>query len=190
VRSTYQGWLWVRHGRSGPPPPTIKVQEILKYASRFDLSVFVETGTYLADTLRAVSHRFRRLYSIELDPDLAALARSRFAHRANVQVVTGDSAHILPTLLREIHEPCLFWLDAHYSGGATAGANKKTPIIDELRGIMAHPIEKHVVLIDDARLFVGRGGFPTMGSMESLVRSKQNWRIDVEDDIIRITPVG
>jgi hypothetical protein len=84
----------------------------------------------------------------------------------------------------------LFWLDAHYypnSGGTTAKGELETPIIKELHCILNHPVEGHVILIDDAREFPGRNNYPTIAQLQDLiVKRHPNRAFEVKDDIIRI----
>jgi hypothetical protein len=47
----------------------------------------------------------------------------------------------------------MFWLDAHWSGGETYGENDECPLLEELAIINVSPYE-HIILIDDARLFL------------------------------------
>jgi len=40
--------------------------------------------------------------------------------------------HGLLKRLKDIHEPAVIFLDAHYSGGSTARGDTNTPLLDEL----------------------------------------------------------
>ena len=94
---------------------------------------------------------------------------------------------VLPSLLTLIREPCLFWLDAHYSEGITVKSDLNTPILEELKHIFAHTIRGHVILIDDARCFTGREDYPTGEELKLFVAKKRpGWIFEVKDDIIRI----
>ncbi len=46
---------------------------------RFGLTTLVETGTYYGEMIAAVGSQFQRIYSIELDPRLADMAKTAFA---------------------------------------------------------------------------------------------------------------
>jgi len=92
----------------------------------------------------------------------------------------------------------LFWLDGHYSSDfevngewiKTARTDKDTPVANELRLILNDEIE-HVILIDDARLFTGKNDYPTINNVKQMVAShKENYLVDVEEDIIRIVKVN
>jgi hypothetical protein len=80
----------------------------------------------------------------------------------------------------------LFWLDGHYSGGVTGIGSLETPIIKELQTIFNHPLsKKHVILIDDARLFNGTRDYPKIEELQVFVKTqKENLEFYVENDII------
>lgn len=187
----YQTWNWHQGRRKESTPAPVKAKVILEYARVYQTEVFIETGTYLGDTLRAVRRHFRSLYSIELDASLGAHAQAAFANHPEIRVLVGDSGERLTSLLEGIWEPCLFWLDAHYSGGITVRGVETTPVLAEVQAIAEHFVRNHVILIDDARLFDGTGGYPTVEIIATMLQdSKSRWRVNVRDDIIRVTPWG
>ncbi len=160
---------WYRAGRPVPPPHSIKELTIQKYARRYGTRVFIESGTFMGDMVAAMLPRFDRLFSIELSAELAAKAQARFANEAKVSIVQGDSGVVLFEVLKEVDVPALFWLDGHYSAGITAKADLNTPIHNELKAILEHPIKNHVILIDDARLFVGKDDYPTLDELKKFI---------------------
>lgn len=180
---------WEQQGRPVPPPHAYKQRVVREYARRYGLPVLVETGTYLGDMVEAARTGFRTVFSIELDRDLHRRAVQRFAARANVTILQGDSAQVLPQLLGNLEGPALFWLDGHYSADITARGDKDTPIVSELENISRHPVRQHVILIDDARCFNGTHDYPTLKELEQSAR--RYWpgsTFEVRDDIIRIAP--
>ena len=93
----------------------------------------------------------------------------------------------MPDLLHSISRPCLFWLDAHYCGSITAKGNSITPIIEELQHIFNHHINDHVILIDDARAFIGQNDYPTIDELKEFIyKHHQECIIEIKNDIIRI----
>ncbi len=181
---------WVRRGRPAPPPHAVKVQTVLQYARRFDVPTLVETGTFRGDMIAAVRRAFQRIYSIELNPELATAARARFKRLPHISIIQGDSGIELGNLLPKLDTPCLFWLDGHWvpnSANITSKGSVETPILDELRAIFKHPVKGHVILIDDARTFDGTGDYPTLAELTSFIT--QNWtgsKVEVDADIVRV----
>jgi hypothetical protein len=71
-------------------------------------------------------------------------------------------------------------------GGTTARADQDSPVRAELTALLHHPVRRHMVLIDDARLFTGTDGYPTIDELRTWVeRERPGSRVDVDADIIR-----
>jgi hypothetical protein len=142
-------------------------------AQGFGLRAFVETGTYLGQSLGNVCGLFERAVSIELSQELHAAACAKFADRANVTLLQGDSAARIGDAAQVCAGlPTLYWLDAHWSAGNTARGDENTPILKELSIIAQHASVDDVVLIDDIRYFISvppgfltheaNGGYPML----------------------------
>lgn len=171
-----------------PPSPKVKQGHVIDYARRYDLHVFVETGTYLGEMVNAVKKIFKVIYSVELSNELHERAMQWFTDYEHIHLLQGDSGKVIAELTRKIDSPCLFWLDAHYSGGITARGDIDTPIIAELENIFSRPY-KDVILIDDARCFIGEDQYPTIEFVESYVKEKRpEYKVSMKDDIIFIHP--
>jgi hypothetical protein len=141
----------------------------------------------MGDMLSAMRKHFDRLISIELSKDLAERARQRFDRYRNIAIVQGDSGAMLPNVMQELSQPTLFWLDGHYSGGATARGEIDTPIVSELKIILSDRVKGHVILVDDARLFDGTNDYPTVEEVRQLVQQlRPDLDFSVNNDIIRI----
>jgi hypothetical protein len=165
----------------------LKQRVVKDYARRFNLPVFVESGTHVGNMVEAVRHSFQDVYSIELASALFEQSSARFAGQPHIHLVEGDSGEILGQVLTGIERPCLFWLDGHYSAGITARGPLETPIEQELGHIAAHPLaHQHVILIDDARLFTGAGDYPAIRQLEDWAARVGFTSYTIEDDIIRI----
>ena len=182
---------WVENFRPCPPPHLIKQSVVKEYAKRFSLGTLVETGTYLGFMVRATTNCFRQIYTIELDETLHRRAQKKFSEFEHITALQGDSGKVLSKLLESLNEPCLFWLDAHHSSGATFKTGKgevDTPIVEEVTHILTHPkAEEHVILIDDAREFTGENDYPTIQALRELVLSLQpDFVLELGDDIIRV----
>jgi hypothetical protein len=178
---------WEQAGRPVPPPHLYKQSQLKRCAERFSLDVLVETGTCLGDMVYALRDVFSEIHSIELDEALYRRARNRLAGLQHVSLTLGDSVRVLPGIVAALRRPCLFWLDAHYSGGATARGEIETPVAQELQCILRDCRVRHVILIDDAREFTGNRDYPTLDEVRSLVQQRRpGWAVEVEHDIIRI----
>jgi hypothetical protein len=163
-----------------PPTPAVKARAIRRYARTFGLTTFVETGTYLGDTVAAVLDQFASCLTIELSEDLHDRARARFASSPQVTCLRGDSGALLAGVIPMLDGPTLFWLDAHDSGAGTASAGYD-PIGRELRAIYANLDRRHVILIDDA-------SGHAVDAIAAAVPATH--AVAVRNNIIRITPAG
>ena len=164
----------------------MKLYWLARLASRQRVTTFIETGTYNARTVQALRDHFQQVYTIELDPLWAQQARDLFAGCPRVHVCQGDSGRLLPTILAKVTERCLFWLDAHYSGPGTAQGEIDSPIVHELAAIRGHGRNDHIIVIDDARLFNGTNGYPTLRQVETLVKQiSPAYIIRIADDMIQ-----
>jgi hypothetical protein len=182
---------WERNGRPVPPPHVVKQAVLRRYAERYHLRVFIETGTYRGDMVEAMKPLFQKIYSIELSEKLFEEAKNRFKSDTHVELIHGDSGQELGRIVERLDQPALFWLDGHYSAGDTARGRKDTPIYEELEQILRAPDLGHVVVIDDARHFGTDPGYPTIEELRTYVLSERpDVRVAVEDDSIRITPPG
>lgn len=178
---------WNKQGQPVPPPGVVKRNIIKQYGKIFGTDIFVETGTFLGNTVDSCRSSFNKIYSIELDKKLVVRAEKRFKKYKHITILEGDSEKILPEILNNITSPALFWLDAHYSGLNTAKAIIETPIMKELEFVFNHPIKDHVVLIDDARLFVDKDDYPLLDELKEHILTKRPGLIfEVKDDMIRI----
>jgi hypothetical protein len=161
-----------------PSSPRVKVLALRRYARAYGATVFVETGTATGQTTGLVADLFQRCTTIELSKELHAKALANLARFPHVACLQGDSGAMLTQVLERIDVPALFWLDAHASGGNTADAGYD-PIDKELEAIYAHPVKRHVILIDDAR-----------GHAVSKITANApaSHEVSVRNDIIRIVP--
>ena len=120
--------------------------------ARYPNRIFIETGSYTGDGIQAaLDAGFEPVYSIELSAQLFSYCCRRFEHNDKVLLSHGDSGEMLSRILEYIDEPVTFWLDSHYSEGATVMGKKETPLLEELEAISKHHIKTHTILIDDLR---------------------------------------
>jgi len=179
---------WLTDGCCGVAPHPIKMNAIHYYLKKFSIKEFVETGTYLGETLGYIAKSQVKCTSIELSQELYEKACKRFKRNKNIRLIQGDSSVKLPGLLEKIDQPVLFWLDGHWSGGITASAESHTPISSELLAILNHRVKNHIILIDDARCFDGTNGYPQLDELLNIIRQEGSYNIEVSADIVRLTP--
>lgn len=181
--------LWILRGRQLPAPHLLKQRAIHDVRKKYPCATFVETGTFMGDTVEVMRTYFSRVYSIELSEEFHAKAKERFRSSANVTLLQGDSGKVLKQVIEAVETPCLFWLDGHYSGDNTAKGEKECPIMEELSIIFSKPGIPHVILIDDARLFVGKNDYPTVAELITFLKDRNlSYSCTVELDIIRLLP--
>lgn len=180
---------WYDEGRPVPVPHPVKVRNILAVADLYGLDVLVETGTQKGATIAATLGRFEKIYSIEIYEPSVRAARKRFAAHPKVTIIHGDSATALPALVTTIAEPILFWLDGHYSGAGTGQGEQHSPIVAEIEHIRAlRPPGRDAIIIDDARLFVGKDGYPPLDEFLGAMENAFGVRPRHADDAIFILP--
>lgn len=175
-------------------------RELVRAASeRLGLRAAVETGTYLGDTAAWLRGLFRQVWSIELSEELHKMALDKYGEIEGLTFVQGSSAETLPAILTQIGEPALFWLDGHFSSGTiipTGGADKQCPVLEEIESIDDHAFSgTSVILIDDARLFLGpppppyrREDWPTFLSLLNALRARFPRYVTVLGDVIIAGP--
>lgn len=181
-------WYWKLRGQPRRIPHIIKQKTILEYAQKFGLTTLIETGTYYGEMVAAMTHRFRRIYSVELDPELAAQANQRFRGCSHIEIILGDSQIVVPVLLQQLNERCLWWLDAGYCGwsGVTGSS---TRLGSEFSAILSDKIQDHVILMDDADGIMDEGGTPILAQVVASIESSYpNRQVTVAHNIMRITP--
>jgi len=166
----------------------VKESIVRDYIKRFSIDTFIETGTYEGIMAHAIAPHVKSVLTIELDEKLHEFAKRNLKDKPNVRLFSGDSGEMLLGIMEAFREPCLLWLDAHYSGGITAKGETETPILKELEAILKSPYD-HIILIDDARLYTGEGDWPSLDELKAIIlKAHPDWVFDVVDDIIRAHP--
>ncbi|HLF65795.1 MAG TPA: hypothetical protein VI603_18685 [Saprospiraceae bacterium] len=179
---------WEARGKPLPPPHQVKQMAIEYYKSLYGFDILIETGTYLGNMILAQKDNFSRIYSIELGEQLWKNAVNRFKDYGHITIMHGDSGKVLNTITGPLDKPAIFWLDGHYSGGITAKGEKACPILAEVDAIMGHQKLNHVLLVDDARCFNGKGTYPTIEELTSYIQNKNpGYVLENKDDILRFT---
>jgi hypothetical protein len=169
--------------------PRCKREKIEQYGQLYNCETFLETGTYRGDTADEMRKQFNTVLSIEIHEPLFRDAEARFKDANNVKLYLGDSSKLMPEMLKEIKGRAIFWLDGHYSGLGTGKGKSECPVLDELTAIKNFTSSKHIILIDDARLFGVDPYYPTMNEISNLLLSiNPEYNIFVERDVIHSLP--
>jgi hypothetical protein len=179
----------LKHGFLMPLPPFIKRSIILRHALDYKCNTLVETGTQYGDTPWLFRNQFETIFTIELCPRLAAMARKRFQISPHIKVIEGDSGEKLAELLPILQTKTLFWLDGHYSAGLTARGARDCPIYNELESIARLCKVPYVLLIDDARCFGQDKDYPSLKELEAFSRTLMpDHTMRESNDIICLVP--
>lgn len=126
---------------------------MLVLKKEYNLPTFVETGTFQGGTSVWASEHFQKVFTIEFAKHIYEATSSTYSHIKNIDFLWGNTKEQLKFVVPQLKEPALFWLDAHWMGGGTAGENDECPLLEELEIINNSECE-HFILIDDARLFL------------------------------------
>jgi hypothetical protein len=183
IFSLWRGYRdWGTREYAAPSPYLIKQAILLR--NGFPNAIWVETGTYLGITTKALSKHGSFVYSIEPEPTLYANAKKSFEAQPNVEIINGISEDIFPKLLPKLSGVINFWLDGHYSGGETFAGPNDCPLFEELTFISQNirHFEAVSILIDDIRL-CGKthvyGAYPSLEDLVDFAKSNNlDWHIE------------
>ena len=135
-------------------------QFIQQLVAEFKPDIFLETGTYDAMTAKIAAQFFKHVHTVELSEELYEAAVNVLTALPNVSMYCDSSPAMIKKIVPSLNGHILFWLDAHYSGGATARSNNDvsdpdgyTAIRKELKAIKESNVQNCTILIDDIRGF-------------------------------------
>jgi len=136
----------------------------LRYLRKaFGLERVVETGTGRGDSLNwAIRFGFPELHSVELTQPLFDMAAKRFDGLSQVHLQCGSSVDFLREIARLPAVPTLYYLDAHFLGGADFGLTTYAesacdpgsfPLLSEVDALLRADLSHSVLIIDDIRMY-------------------------------------
>lgn len=133
---------------------------IKRIVTAFDVPYFVETGTAGGESVRVAASMFEKCWTIELIQERYE-ANIHWQWPSNISFLHGDSVEFLPELAKGFKkEYALYWLDAHYSDNKRSEEGViECPLLQEIEAI-ATKYSGAILLIDDARLFLGPPPWP------------------------------
>jgi hypothetical protein len=173
--------------RIGPP-----VELLREIGNRFRVEKFIETGTFRGNTAVWAGSVYKSVVSIENSLPLYEAAKTKYGDAKNIEFVLGHSAEKLKEIVARLAEPCVFWLDAHWSGGDTYGEGDECPIVEEIEAINCSSHD-HFVLIDDARLFMAPPPpphdprkWPTILQLLEALSQRSRYTVIIQDVIVAV----
>jgi hypothetical protein len=133
----------------------LPVEYIKRYLEKHPIKVFIETGTAGGDSVREAAKIFEKCYTIEV-----VEKRNEGDYPENVNLYEGDSAKLLAQIAHPFrNDYVFFWLDAHYSEPHESEPDiNECPILEEIKSLSG--FSKALIMIDDARLFLGPPKWP------------------------------
>ena len=176
--------------RMGPPE-----RLVLSLRDALGARTFIETGTFRGATAEWASRHFSSVHSIERAEGLYRETRERLGDVQNLTLHLGDTREHLPRLIGELDAPAILWLDAHWSGGVTAGEGDECPLLDELEIADSSP-QSMAILVDDARYFLAAppaphelGDWPDLAEVVSCLSRERQRYVAVTEDVIAAVPM-
>ena len=113
---------------------------------------FIESGTFMGETIFALEHYFDKLYTIELSEKYYNDTTKKY-NGNKINFILGDSSTVFGSLLPNITEKCIFFLDGHWSGNDTGRSTVDCPLNEEIAHINHLFKNEAIIIIDDFRLF-------------------------------------
>ena len=126
--------------------------------NQFNISSFIETGTFKGETAAWATNFFNIIHTIEFSKKIFINTKNNYSHISNINFLFGDSRKILKDILPESSQS-IIWLDAHWCASGSYGETDQCPLIEEINLINSFD-KDHFILIDDARLFLAPPPLP------------------------------
>lgn len=168
-----------------------KSRQLIHIGRRIQANYLLETGTYLGNTTRRCAKHFKRIDTIEIDPEIHQQARNHLKPYAHINCVLGDCADKVPTCLEGLkpEDRALIFLDGHFSGKGTGRGPLDEPAVDVIHMLESYKTHIYGIVIDDFRMFRTDSSWPSkselFASLERLFDEK-DWKLSVQFDQVVI----
>jgi len=115
------------------------IEQILKIRDKFNISTFIETGTFKGINAKFHAQNFKNILTCELKDEYFKMAEERLKHYNNVHVYKQSSPEFLKWFIKaynlEGRQDIVFiYLDAHFYD-PTLPSDKKWVVVNELKAL-------------------------------------------------------
>ncbi|MDF2965795.1 MAG: hypothetical protein K0Q51_1183 [Rickettsiaceae bacterium] len=115
------------------------------FKNKHNITIAVETGTYIGGTTALLANVFSKVYTIEIVEEHISKAKENLKDFTNIKYHLGSSPDMLQKLLPKLEgKNVLFYLDAHWQN--------YWPVLDELKLISQVYNKNTVIIIDDIKV--------------------------------------
>ena len=136
--------------------PSLEIDILKKLQDNYTkYPVFIETGTYLGDTIFLMEPYIDKLITVEIKKELYENVKNKYIGN-KISFYLGDSSQFFRIILPTIKTKSIVFLDGHWSCGITGKGNKDCPLYEEINEINNLLKQEAIIIIDDYRLF-GKG---------------------------------
>lgn len=147
---TYRLRTWINSGKEFPN----LLNEVKK--SLGDEFLAIETETYIGHATRKLSWFANYAIIIEANSSEYLKSKRTFQCLQNVTKLYGDSLDLIAQVVPQNQTRCVFWRDAHHTGGKTADSLNSYPLDSKLSQMLpSGQSTTSINLIDDSRGSIG-----------------------------------
>jgi len=154
---------------------------VLAIRDHFQITDFIETGTYMGDTAKWAAKYFDRVITFEASSEVY-LELQKNELPANCKAILGDSSQLIQNY---INRDSIYYLDAHYSSGNTFNSY---PLLNEIKEINKKGFNDFII-IDDARFVLSKWNnerYCTLTELLNELSKKDRYSIVFDDMIISV----